>query len=146
MSRHRTLSMLLIAVVAIGITVSCAPKDSADLVLVNGKIATMADGAPTAEALAVKGDRIVAVGDEGEVRSMIGKETEVIDLEGRLATPGLIESHAHFLSLGHALMRIDLTTAESHDDIVAKVEAAVVDAEPGEWILGGRCGQRRKKP
>lgn len=136
MTRNRLSVTLLIAAVAIGLTVSCAPKDPADLVLVNGNIVTMAQNTPTARALAVKGDRIVAIGDEPSVRRHIGKDTEVIDLDGRLTTPGLIESHAHFLSLGYALMRLDLTTAESFDDIVAKVEAAVAEAEPGEWILG----------
>ncbi|MCP4898426.1 MAG: amidohydrolase, partial [bacterium] len=136
MLKYRVSVVVLAAVVAIGLTLACAPKDPADLVLVNGNIVTMDEGVPGAEAVAVRGDRIVAIGDEALVKKLIGKETQVIDLEGRLATPGLIESHAHFLSLGYALMRLDLTTAESWDDIVAKVEAAVADAEPGEWILG----------
>jgi len=136
MHRYRVPLMLLTVVVAVGMTIACAPKDPADLVLVNGTIATMAEGAATAEALAVRDDRIVAIGDEASVRKLIGKDTQVIDLEGRLATPGLIDSHAHFLSLGYALMRLDLTTAQSWDDIVAQVEAAVAETEPGEWILG----------
>ncbi len=136
MHRYRVSPILLTIVITLGITVACAPIDPADMVLVNGSIVTMAEGTATAEALAVRGDRLVAVGNEASVRKLIGKNTQVIDLDGRFVMPGFVESHAHFLSLGYALMRLDLTTAESWDDIVALVEEAAADAEPGTWILG----------
>ena len=66
----------------------------------------------------------------------MGEGTEVIDLEGRLVVPGLIEGHGHFMGLGQSKLILDLTTAASWDEIVAMVAEAVAGAAPGEWILG----------
>jgi predicted amidohydrolase YtcJ len=115
----------------------CAPvEEPADLVLMGGRIVTMDDSYPEATALAARDGLLVAVGTEREVDSFIGDSTEVIDLGGALAVPGLIEGHAHFLSLGRAQMQLDLTGVADFDEIVAMVEAAVAEAEPGQWILG----------
>jgi len=108
----------------------------ADLVLVNGKIVTVDDENPEAEALAADDGRIVAIGSRAEVEGWIGQETEVIDLEGRLAVPGLIEGHAHFMGLGDSKIQLDLRGAESWEEIVATVAEAATAAEPGEWIRG----------
>lgn len=116
---------------------SCTPApDPADLVILGGRIVTMNEAAPEVEALAARGQHIVAVGTEAEVRSFIGPDTEVIHLEGELAVPGLIDGHGHFLSLGQAKMQLDLTTAANWDEIVAMVADAVGGATPGQWILG----------
>jgi len=109
---------------------------TADLVLQNGKIVTVDSAAPEVEALAVVNDRILAVGTDEEMADYIGPETEVIDLDGKLAMPAFIEGHGHFTSLGEAQMILDLTTASSWDEIVAMVAEAARDAEEGEWILG----------
>lgn len=108
----------------------------ADLVLTNGKLATVDPSQPQAEALAVSGDRIVAVGSAAEIETYVGPATTVIDLGGRLAIPGFIEGHGHFMSLGQAQTILDLTTARTWDDIVAMVGEAAERAEPGEWIEG----------
>ncbi|HSO23980.1 MAG TPA: amidohydrolase, partial [Chondromyces sp.] len=116
---------------------ACAPaEEPADLVLTGGRIVTMDADHPEAQALAARGQLVVAVGSESEVARLIGPETEVIDLEGAFAVPGLIEGHAHFLGVGRARMQLDLRSAASFDDIVAAVEAAVAEAEPGQWIFG----------
>ena len=72
------------------------------LVLLNGKVVTVDEALPEAEAVAVQGDRIVAVGSNAEIEELIGPETRVEDLDGRLAIPGFIESHGHFVSLGRS--------------------------------------------
>jgi predicted amidohydrolase YtcJ len=108
----------------------------ADMVLVNGKVVTVDPSRPEAEAIAVKGYTIMAVGTSDEVAELIGPETEVIDLEQRLAIPGFIDSHGHWMSLGHSKLILDLTQARTWDEIVAMVGEAVAGAEPGEWILG----------
>jgi len=108
----------------------------ADLVLMGGRIVTVDDDVPEAQALAVEGDRIIAVGSDAEIRPLIGPGTEVIDLEQRLAIPGFIEAHAHFLSIGDAQLQLDLTTASSWDEIVAMVAAAALEAEDGQLIRG----------
>ncbi len=114
----------------------CYGRESARLVLTNGKIVTVDPSLPEVEALAVGGDTIMAVGTTEEITAYIGTETKVIDLEGKLAIPGFIEGHGHFLSLGEAKMILDLTTTSSWEEIVTMVEEAVMDAEPGEWITG----------
>jgi predicted amidohydrolase YtcJ len=116
---------------------ACAPTDEpADLVLMGGRIVTMDDSYPEATALAARDGLLVAVGTEREVDNFIGESTEVIDLGGALAVPGLIEGHAHFLSLGRAQMQLDLNGVADFDEIVAMVAAAVDEAEPGQWIFG----------
>lgn len=110
--------------------------ERADVVLLNGHIATADSAMPEATAIAIRGDRILAVGSDAEIRRHIGDGTEQVDLNGRLAIPGFIEGHGHFMGLGRARMILDLTQAETWDDIVGMVAAAVRDAAPGAWISG----------
>jgi predicted amidohydrolase YtcJ len=132
----RTIGFLTLAG-AVALTAGCAVKpEPADLVLTNGKIATVDPSFPQAEALAARGGKIVALGSAKKVGKYVGPETEVIDLDGKLATPGLIDSHLHFTGIGQAKLTLDLTKAKSWDDIVAMVAEAVKTAKPGEWITG----------
>jgi predicted amidohydrolase YtcJ len=108
----------------------------ADLVLRNGKIVTVDEARPEAEALAVSGDTIVAVGPNREIQAYIGPNTRVIDLKGALATPGFIDAHAHFTGVGEAARNLKLAAAKNWDDIVRMVGEAAKKAKPGEWILG----------
>lgn len=115
----------------------------ADLVLRNGRIVTVDPARPEAQAVAIVGDRIAAVGSNEEIARLVGPKTEVIDLGGKLAIPGFVEAHGHFLSLGHAKTILDLTKAKSWADIVALVEAAAKKAPPGDWITGRGWHQER---
>ena len=108
----------------------------ADLVLRNGKIVTMNAAAPTMQALAVRGDKITALGPDSAAPRWIGPNTKVIDLHGQLAIPGFIEGHGHFTGVGEFRMGLDLREARTWDDIVAQVARAVKQAKPGEWIDG----------
>ncbi len=110
--------------------------EPADLVLRGGKVVTMDRAKPKAEALAVRGDVIVAVGTDKEIQPYIGKSTQVIDLTGKLALPGLIEGHGHFTAIGQARMNLNLMDARNWDEIVVMVSQAARKAQPGEWILG----------
>ncbi len=111
-------------------------QQTADLVLRNGKIVTLDDTRPEASALAVIGGRIAAVGSDQEIDPWVGDRTRVLDLGGRLAIPGFIEGHGHFMGLGNAKMILDLTTVRSWDEIVDMVAAAAREAQPGDWIEG----------
>ncbi len=115
----------------------CSPSsDSADVVLINGKVVTVDDAYPEAEAVAIVNDTISAVGSTADIQALIGPDTEVIDLEGGLAIPGFIEGHAHFLQLGHTKTILWLADTQTWEEIVSRVEAAVSEAETGEWIVG----------
>jgi predicted amidohydrolase YtcJ len=127
---------VLIVVISISL-LACAPsEDPAELVIMGGRIVTMDSAYPEATALAARDGILVAVGSDRVVDRYIGENTQVVDLGGALAVPGLIEGHAHFLSLGRAKMVLDLNRVADFTEIVAMVEAAVADAEPGHWILG----------
>jgi predicted amidohydrolase YtcJ len=119
---------------------ACAPREAATepatLVLTNGRIVTVEDSPAEAQAIAVRGDRIVALGTSDEIRSHAGPGTEVIDLHGQLAIPGFIESHGHFAGMGQAQLNLNLMKATSWAEIVSMVEAAARSARPGEWIYG----------
>ena len=112
------------------------PVSPADLVLRNGKIVTVDEGMPQAQALAAKGDTIVAVGSNQDIQPYVGSSTTVIDLKGALATPGFIDAHVHFTGVGDAAKNLKLATAKNWDEIVRMVGEAAQKAKPGEWILG----------
>ncbi|HYL38190.1 MAG TPA: amidohydrolase [Bryobacteraceae bacterium] len=113
-----------------------AAAQPADLVLRNGKIVTLESSAPVVQALAARGGKIVALGGNQEIQVYAGRATKVIDLGGRLAIPGFIEGHGHFMALGSFKMELNLRDARNWDEIVAMVAAAAREAKPGEWILG----------
>ena len=112
------------------------PPTPATLVLRNGKIVTVDAAMPEAQAIAIRGDRIVAVGTNQAIQAFVGSATQVIDLRGQLAIPGLVESHGHFMGLGQSKLTLDLMDVKDWDEIVAMVAAAAAQAKPGEWILG----------
>jgi predicted amidohydrolase YtcJ len=117
--------------------VACQPaEEPADLVLRGGKIVTVDDSKPEAEAVAIRGGTFVAVGTNQEIEPYVGASTEVIELDGKLAIPGFIEGHGHFMGVGRAQMQLDLMGTKNWDEIVAMVAEAVEKAEPGEWIHG----------
>ncbi len=110
--------------------------EPASLVLRNGNIVTVEASQPKVQALAVREDRIVALGTNEEIQPYVGPETNVIDLAGQTAVPGFIESHGHFMGLGQSRMVLDLMDVKSFDDIVQLVAEAAKTATPGQWIQG----------
>ena len=102
----------------------------------NGKVATVDGELGNLEAIAITGERIAQVGSNEEIERLIGTNTAVIDLAGRLVIPGFIEGHGHYLGFGQARQILDLTDAKTWQDILNKVSAAVDKAQPGEWIFG----------
>ena len=131
-----SISILILVIGLNLVCLVCGQQKSADLVLMNGKIVTMDETKPVAQALAAKGNVIVAIGSDEEIKAYVSSSTKVIDLNGKLAVPGLIDGHGHFMSLGQSKMRLDLTKVKNWHEIVALVAEAVKKAEPGEWILG----------
>jgi predicted amidohydrolase YtcJ len=144
-----TLVRRLVAPVLVSMAVAgCAPTatrvdtaakgEPADVVLVNGKIVTVDDRFSIAQALAIRGARIVAVGGNDEIRRRAGAATRVMDLQGRTVIPGLIDGHSHWIRAAeHDELRFDGVT--SRREALEMVAARVRAAKPGEWIatLGG---------
>ena len=108
----------------------------ADLVLTNGNVLTVDGAIGSAEAIAIVADRIAAVGSAADIAAYIGDSTEVVDLHGQTAIPGLIEGHGHYTSFGGSLMILDFRYAQSFAEIVSQVAGAINETEPGEWIIG----------
>ena len=130
------------------ILTACEPKDNntPDLVIINGSIATMDENIPKVEAIAIKADTIQNLGTNKSIKEMIGENTKVIDLKGKFAMPGFIESHAHFLSLGKSKMELDLSKAANWDEIIALIAEAAGKAQLGEWIVGRGWHQEKWDP
>ncbi len=132
----RTYSFCLLS---IALVVGCAhqeAKDPADLVLRNGKVVTVDEQMPEAQAVAIKGDKILAVGSDADIEGHISDTTEVIDLAGQLAIPGFIEGHGHFMSLGNSKIILDLTKVKDWNEIVTMVGDTAQTAGPGAWVEG----------
>ncbi|HOX25687.1 MAG TPA: amidohydrolase [Candidatus Krumholzibacteria bacterium] len=113
------------------------PDGPVDLVLHGGRVVTMLEPepSPAPTGLACRGDRIVWVGDDRTVLALAGPRTRVVDLEGAVAVPGLVDSHAHLYGLGKALAEIDLVGTSSAADCVERVAAAAAD-QPDGWLQG----------
>lgn len=113
----------------------------ADLALTGGKIVTLDARSRTVSALAIRGDRIAALGTDEEIAPLIGPGTRRVDLRGRLAVPGLFDGHAHMDREGLKRKWPSLAGARSIDDILQIVEKLVRGAAPGEWIVTMPIGE-----
>jgi predicted amidohydrolase YtcJ len=141
MTSQSRFPLLAAAVLAATVSVSrltgqTAQVQAADLVLRGGRIVTLDDRTPEAQALAARGDTIVALGSDAAIARYVGPSTQVIDLAGQLAIPGFIEGHGHFTGIGNNRINLDLMGTKSWDDILRLVAQAVANAKPGQWIYG----------
>lgn len=113
-----------------------AQQPPADLILHNARIYTAIDAHPQASAVAIRGDRFIAVGQDADVLALKGRNTSVVDLGGRTVVPGLADAHGHFTNLGASLQRLDFRGVKSFGQIVSMVKTRAAGARAGEWILG----------
>lgn len=109
----------------------------ADLVILDAKVCTMDPARPLAEAVAVRGDRIAAVGTSREIRRLATSNTWVIDARGRLVLPGFNDAHLHFAQGGFALLGADLRPAVDEHDFARRLARRVASVPKGRWITGG---------
>lgn len=107
----------------------------ADLVLRGGKV-FLGLGAGFAESVAIWGGRVIAQGSDRELEDLVGTDTQVIDLNGRLAAPGLNDAHQHLMMVGLGLSEVDCKTDTQLQAMLAKIKARADKAKPGEWIFG----------
>ena len=139
MKIRRYVLLVVSCVVMAGVT-SSTQQPAADLVLTNGKIITVDDRFSIAQAVAVRGDRIVAVGTTQEINRLAGPNTRRIDLRGRAVTPGFIDNHAHFQEEGeYWMLENRLDGVESRKQAIEQIRARAKAAGPGGWVftLGG---------
>ena len=113
-----------------------AQRAMADLAFINGRVWTGDPKRPEAEAIAVAGDRIVAVGTTAAVRREAAS-AEIVDLAGRFVVPGFIDTHVHFVDGGFRLASVQLRDASTRDAFVARLEAFAASVPAGTWITGG---------
>lgn len=115
----------------------------ADLVIINATVHTMNRQQPAAQAVAVYGNRIVAVGSTGEIKKLVGTRTRVIDAGGRLLLPGFNDSHVHFLSGGAQLSSVDLRDAKTPQEFAERIRRFAEKLPRGRWMTGGDWDHER---
>src|SRR5438093_3555411 len=126
-----------------GMYANAQPKPTATLIITNATVYTVDKQHPTADAVAIIGDRIVAVGSSAEIDVWHGPETKVIDARRKLVLPGFIDAHVHFIQGGAQLDQVQLTDAASPEEFAKSIAAQAKKTPKGEWILGGRWDETK---
>jgi predicted amidohydrolase YtcJ len=130
----------------LGIGASAQSKPAADLVIINAKVWTVDKAHPTAQAVAVLGERIVSVGANADVETWRGASTRVIDAAGKLVLPGFNDAHVHFVSGGSQLDRVQLNDATSGEEFARRIGERAKKTPKAEWILGGDWDETKWSP
>ncbi len=111
-------------------------NSAADIALINGDIYTVDSAHPRAQAIAIRGEKIEAVGTNEEIHALVGPKTPMIELHGRFAMPGFNDAHTHLASAGMKKLNVDIEGAKSLADFQNRIRAALKNYKPGEWITG----------
>jgi predicted amidohydrolase YtcJ len=127
----------------IGMYASAQSKPSATLIVTDADVYTVDKQQPKAEAVAVIGDRIVAVGSRADINLWRGPKTMVIDAGGKLLLPGFNDAHVHFIQGGAQLEQVQLTDVSTPEEFATRIAAQVKKTPKGEWILGGRWDETK---
>ena len=110
---------------------------SADLIIINARVRTLTASQPTAEAIAILGSRIIAVGSNDEIRELGASNTRTIDAQDQLVLPGFNDAHVHFMSGGFQLSSVDLRDAKSPEEFAQRIRGFAATLAPGRWLTGG---------
>ena len=117
-----------------------------EMVAVHGRIWTENPAQPDAEAIAISGHRILAVGGDTDVMKLVGPETRLLDLKGRRVVPGFNDAHVHFFWGGQGLASVQLTDAHSRQEFVERIAAFAKRRPAGEWIVDGNWDEQKWSP
>jgi predicted amidohydrolase YtcJ len=120
-----------------------SPTLAADLIIINAKVRTLDSSESSAQAIAVYGNRIAAVGSNAELQTMSGPHTRVIDARGQLVLPGFNDAHVHFLSGGFQLASVDLRDANTPAEFAERIRRFAIKTRKGSWITGGDWDHER---
>jgi predicted amidohydrolase YtcJ len=130
------LVLIILGLILLSVTPARQQVAPADILFKNGNVYTANDQKPTAEAVVVKGDRIIFVGSNADAQKYAGKGTKVVDLQGKTVLPGFTDAHQHLSGVGFREMTLNLEGSSSLQDLLAKLKAKVDQAKPGEWVTG----------
>ena len=133
MSRRRLLALLL----AMSLAAPAAAQAPVSLVVVNARVWTGDPRRPWADGIAVRGERIAAVGSSAEIRKLAGAEARLIDARGGMVVPGFVDAHVHFVDGGFRLSSVQLRDARTPAEFVRRIRAFAATVPPGTWIQGG---------
>jgi predicted amidohydrolase YtcJ len=132
----RSLTLLLLLIAA-----GCTSYPKADIVLKNGEVYTMEADHPWAKAIAISGNRILAILDSNEqADKYVGPQTRTLDLNGRFVVPGFIDAHTHFAAAGDLVNGVNLLTVADDEGLRREIARVVKIVGEGEWIRGGLWG------
>jgi predicted amidohydrolase YtcJ len=148
MSRFIFLKFIALVIMTGLLFSSCQPKGEAmaDLVLLNGQIWTVDPDRPEASAVAINQNRILAVGQDSNVKELIGPETKVINLKGAFVLPGFIDAHTHFLNGGFALKSVKLRDCRRREEFISRIAAKASELPSGAWIVNGDWDHEQFSP
>ncbi len=136
--RIRILRFLCIGLCSISmVACSGSQPETATLVIRDARVWTGDSAAPWAEAVAVQGENIIAVGATTEIDRLVGRDTKLIDADGGMLVPGFIDAHVHFLDGGSTIASVQLRDAQSPEEFTRRIADFADGLEPGEWITGG---------
>jgi predicted amidohydrolase YtcJ len=138
--------VVLLVICLWGCGLPAQSKLAADLIITNAKVWTVDKAHPTAQAVAVLGDRIIAVGSNADVDVLRGHDTKVIDAGGKLVLPGFNDAHVHFVNGGLQLESVQLNDATSKEEFVRRIAEQAKRTPKGEWIQGGDWDETKWSP
>jgi predicted amidohydrolase YtcJ len=138
--------LLITAALVLAAAVLAQSKPAADLIITNAKVWTVDPARPQAQAVAILGDRIVAVGSAAEVDAWRGEQTKIIDAGGKLVLPGFDDAHVHFVSGGMTFINIDLNDATSPQELTRRIAERARTMPKGEWMQGGDWDETKWNP
>jgi predicted amidohydrolase YtcJ len=142
----RTWQLLAFLFFFLSLSMNAESKPAADLIITNAKVWTGDEAHPQAQAVAVLGDRIIAVGSAAEMQTLRGPETKVIEAGGKLLMPGFNDAHVHFVDGGIDLDQVQLKDATSVEEFVSRIRGQAKKTPKGQWIIGGNWDETQWSP
>src|SRR5947207_15074311 len=128
--------MRAVAIILLFMSSITAGAETAETIFINGNIYTVNENQPSAQAIAVKNDRIIFVGGNADGEKFRVGKTHIVDLAGKTVMPGFTDSHCHIFGIGEREMTLNLEGTNTREDFLAKVKQRVAQTQPDKWIQG----------